>query len=359
MLNTENNTEPRKWPVSEQLPVSLDDVYRAREILGASLHTTALIRHPLLDAHLGCDAKVKLENTHDIGSFKIRGSLNLLAQMPAAERDAGLVTATKGNFGQSLARAAALHGARCTIFVPERNSEDKNRAITALGADVRVEGHDFDAACVAAERFARQTGARLVNQGREPHLIAGVATVALEMIEQTDRPFDYVFVPVGSGSIASGVALVLKELSPQTKLIGVQCENAPAMHHAWHSGEDRPFAVTYTIADGLAVRVPIDYTLSIMRGLLDDMLLVSEAEIFAAMRTYATTVHQMVEGAGAVPLAGAMQMRDELAGACVGLVVTGGNVEAHTLGQALSGHYTTVAPQAMPMYPLDSLDYGY
>ena len=342
-----------------QLPVSLDDVYRAREIVSASLQTTPLMRHPLLDTRLGCAAQVKLENTHDIGSFKIRGSLNLLAQMPESEREAGLVTATKGNFGQGLARAAALHDAGCTIFVPEHNNEDKNRALAALGADVRVEGHDFDAAWVAAKRFARETGARPVSQGREPHLIAGVATVALEMLEQTDRPFDYVFVPVGSGSIASGTALVLKALSPETKVIGVQSENAPAMHHAWHSGEDRPFAVTYTIADGLAVRVPVDYTLSFMREMLHDMLLVSEAEIFAAIRTYATTVHQMVEGAGAVPLAGAMQMCDKLAGANVGLVVSGGNVEAHTLGQALSGDYTTVPPQAMPMYPLDSLDYGY
>ena len=353
------NPEATSQHFEAQRPVSLDDIYRAREIVNAVLKPTPTIRHPVLDSRLGCEARIKLENAQDIGSFKIRGCLNLVAQMEAPEREAGLVVATKGNFGQGLARAAALYDARCTIFVPEHNNENKNRAITALGADVQVEGHDFDAACAAAERFARRTGARLVNQGREPHLIAGVATVALEMLEQTERPFDYVFVPVGSGSIAAGTALALKSLSPETKLIGVQSENAPAMHHAWHSGEDRPFAVTSTIADGLAVRVPVDYTLSIMRELLHDFLLVSEAEIFAAIRTYATTVHQMAEGAGAVPLAGAMKMRDELAGACVGLVVSGGNIEAHTLGQALSGDYTTVPPQAMAMYPLDSLDYGY
>lgn len=360
MLTPANHTPARVAPHnSGPLPVTLDDVYAARDTIAPQIQKTPLISHPLLDAELGCQARVKLENTHDIGSFKIRGSLNLLTNMGADERARGLVTATKGNHGQSLARAAALHDSQCTIFVPERNNEDKNRAMIALGADVRVEGHDFDAAWAAAERYARETGARQVHPSREPKLIAGVATLALEMLEQAGQPLDYLFVPVGGGSIASGTAVVLKALSPSTRLIGVQSENAPAMHHAWHTGDDRPFAVTYTVADGLAVRVPIDYTLNFMRALLDDMLLVSEEEIFHAMRLYASTIHQMAEGAGAVPLAGALKMRDELAGATVGLVITGGNVEAHTLSGALTGNFHAHSPQAMPMFPLDSLDYGY
>ncbi|NND60806.1 MAG: threonine/serine dehydratase [Gammaproteobacteria bacterium] len=350
--------EPYVPEPQTDLPVHLDDVYQAQKVISDRLARTPFLNHPLLDAALGCHAQVKLENTHDIGSFKIRGSLNLLAQLSEAERAPGLVTATKGNHGQSLARAAALYRTACTIFVPENNNADKNRAMTALGADVRVEGHDFDAAWVASERFVRETGARAVHPAREPALIAGVATAALEMIEQTERPLDYVFVPVGGGSIAAGTALVVKQLSPATRVIAVQCENAPAMHYAWHHGEERPFAVTHTVADGLAVRVPVDYTLAFMREYVDDMLLVSEEEIFRAMRLYASTLHQMVEGAGAVPLAGATQMADELEGANVGLIVTGGNVEAATMMSALSGRYETVPPQAMPMYPLSSIDYG-
>ena len=186
-----------------------------------------------------------------------------------------------------------------------------------------------------------------------------MATLAVEMLEQSEGPLDYVFVPVGGGSIAAGTALVFKQLSPATRVIAVQSENAPAMHHAWHTGEARPFAVTRTVADGLAVRVPVDYTLAFMREFVDDMLLVSEAQIFEAMRIYASTVHQMVEGAGAVPLAGALSMGEEIRDARIGLVITGGNVEAHTLTAALTGCYEPYRPQAMPMYPLDQLEYGY
>lgn len=361
MLNVNTFADEHAAPyrtLRDQLPVSLDDVYAAREVVAQKLTPTPLVNNPVLDNELGCEAWVKLENTHDIGSFKIRGSLNLLARLSDHERAGGLVTATKGNHGQSLARAAALHGTSCTIYVPEQNNADKNRAMAALGAEVRVEGHDFDAAQAAAARFARDSGARLVHPAKEPELIAGVATAALEMLEQADNELDYVFVPVGGGSIAAGTAVVVKQLSPQTRLIAVQAENAPAMHHAWRTGETAPFVVTQTVADGLAVRIPVDYTLAFLREYLDDMLLVSEHQIYDAMRMYASTLHQMVEGAGAVPLAGACLMRDEIAGARVGLVVTGGNVEAETMAAALTGNYTTFAPEAMPMFPLASIDYG-
>ncbi|MBT8136716.1 MAG: threonine dehydratase [Gammaproteobacteria bacterium] len=338
--------------------LTLQDVYSAQEVIGRQLPATPLVGHPLLSQALGCEARVKLENTHAIGSFKIRGGLNLLATMPDAERERGLVTATRGNHGQSVAYAARQHGARCTIFVPEGNNEDKNAAMAALGADVVVAGHDFDAAWAASERFARDTGARSVHPAREQALVAGVGTLALEMIEQAQQPFDVVFVPVGGGSIAAACAVVFKALSPTTRVIGVQAENAPAQYHAWHSGEHHPFAVTETVADGLAVRVPVESTMDVMRELLDDMLLVSEDEIYAAIRCYAATVHQMAEGAGAVPLAGAMQLRTELAGHHVGLVLTGGNIESHTLIEALNGGLPVYRPQAMPMYPIAELDYG-
>lgn len=340
------------------LPVTIEDVYAARDVLHERLPRTPLISHPLLSAALGCDALVKLENTHEIGSFKIRGGLNLLASMSATDRLRGLVTATRGNHGQSLAYATKAYDVPCTIFVPEGNNEDKNAAMAALGATVRVEGHDFDAAWAAAERFAGLSNAKLVHPAKEPELIAGVATMALEMIEQSVRPFDTVFVPVGGGSIASGTALVFKALSPTTRVIGVQAENAPAQFHAWQTGEHQPFVVTQTVADGLAVRIPIDFTMRIMRNLVDDMLLVSEEEIYAAIRCYASTVHQMAEGAGAVALAGALQVRDALAGQHVGLVLTGGNIEAATLIDALSGKLPPYRPQAMPMFPIGNLEYG-
>lgn len=355
MLNTARKNE-RDCDADHM--VNMDDVYKAQVVIRERLTQTPLVSHPLLSAALGCEAHVKLENTHAIGSFKIRGGLNLLAAMPETERQRGLVTATRGNHGQSLAYAARVYGVPCTIFVPEGNNEDKNAAMTALGATVVVDGHDFDAAWAASERFASQTGAKSVHPAKQPELVAGVATVALEMIEQSAEPFHTVFVPVGGGSIAAGAALVFKTLSPSTRVIGVQSENAPAQFHAWQTGEHKPFVVTETIADGLAVRIPVEETMQMMRSLLDDMLLVSEAEIYAGIRCYASTVHQMAEGAGAVPLAGAMQMRDELAGQRVGLVLTGGNIESTTLIDALTEKMPAYRPQAMPMYPIGELNYG-
>jgi threonine dehydratase len=342
-----------------RFPFTLDDVLKAREIVRAHLQPTPTVSHPLLERLLGCKAFVKLENTHSIGSFKIRGGLYLLANMTEAERRRGLVTATRGNHGQSLAQAAGMYGARCTIFVPRANNPNKNAAMEALGATVIEEGHDFDAAMAAAEAYAHETGSRLVHPAREPELMAGVASVALEMIEQVGEPLDAVFVPVGGGSIAAGMSVVMRALSPSTRIIGVQSENAPAMHHAWHTGEDRPFAATKSIADGLAVRVPVDVTLSVLRPMLHSMVLVSEEEIQAAIRAYATTIHQMAEGAAATPLAAVMKMAEEYRGQRVGLVLTGGNIEPRTLMAALAGDLPPHRPQAMPMYPIGELSYGY
>jgi threonine dehydratase len=179
------------------------------------------------------------------------------------------------------------------------------------------------------------------------------------MLEQADGRLDTVFVPVGGGSIASGMAVVLKALSPATRIVGVSAENAPAMHHAWHTGEYHAFAATDTLADGLAVRVPVDVTLGMLRPLLDGMVLVSEREIQAAIRSYAETVHQLAEGAAAAALAAAIQHGPELRGQRVGVVLTGGNIDSKTLLAALAGERPRHQPQAMPYFPIGELSYGY
>lgn len=344
---------------ARELPVTLEDVRDAMEIVRAQLPPTPLVSHPLLDARVGCEVLVKLENTQSIGSFKIRGGLNLLAKMSAADRARGLVTATRGNHGQSIAQAARMHGVRCSIFVPRGNNPDKNAAMAAMGAHVIEVGHDFDAAMIAAEEYAAHSGARLVHPARDLDLVAGVGTIGLEMLEQAGAPLDAVFVPVGGGSIAAGVAVAVKALSPATKVIGVSAENAPAMHHAWHTGEEHPFAAVDTLADGLAVRVPVAATLGIMRPLLDGMMLVSEREIQDGIRAYAETMHQMAEGAAAAALAGAMRARKELGAQRIGVVLTGGNIDAATLMRALAGERPAHQPQAMPYFPIGELSYGY
>jgi len=342
-------------------PISLEDAQKAHEVIKPFLSATPLLQNPVLSDHVGADTFVKLENSQTMGAFKIRGAINLLASMDDESRKRGLVTATRGNFGIALAQAAAHFGTACTVFVPEGNSPDKNTAVRALGGEIIVKGHDFDAAWDASVRYARQHDAVSIHPAKRAELVAGQATVALEMIEQAEskggKPLDYVFVPVGGGSLAAGTTTVFKALSPTTKVIAVQAENAPAFHHAWHSKESKPMVASKTIADGLATRVPVRYTLDMMQD-LDDFVLVSEEDICAAIRCYAETIHQLAEGGGAATLAAALNMKEELAGKRVGLVLTGGNIDNATLLYALRDDAPMHSPHALPHFPMSSLDYG-
>jgi threonine dehydratase len=358
---------PIEMQVSEQTPmtdrclggVHFDDIVAARRLLAKSLTPTPLVTHPLLSQRLGAEAHVKLENTVPLGSFKLRGGLHLLASLTAEQRARGLVTATRGNHGQSLACAAQRHGVRCAVFVPLGNNADKNAAISALGATVSVAGEDFDAAWAAALEHAAQTGMIAVHPSREPKLMAGYATVALEMLEQAGQPLDALFIPVGGGSLAAGMGLVFKALSPHTRLIGVQSAAAPALARAWQSGEMREFPVGETLADGLAARVPAPETVAILREVLDDMVEVSEAQIADAIRCFAETLHQMAEGAGAAALAGAMRLQRRIAGERVGIVLSGGNITSQQLSRILHGELLPQAERsAFLAAQLADMEYG-
>jgi threonine dehydratase len=294
-----------------------------------------MIRHPLLDEALGTETWIKLENTTPIGSFKIRGGVNLIAALDEGERRSGICAPTRGNHGQALAWAAHRAGVRCTLFVPAGNNPDKDRAMRAYGAEVRVAGRDFDEAHEAAEEFARGTGARYVHPGREPALIAGNGTIGLEMCAAGPAPFDAIFVPVGVGSLAAGVALACSAASPTTRVIGVAAAAAPAMHHAFHTGILAPHRVGDTLADGLAVGVPISATIDIMRHHIADLCLIDEPGLEDAIRLYARSIHQLAEGAGATALAGAMSQRSRLQGSRVGIVLSGGNIDGASLRRLL------------------------
>lgn len=316
--------------------LTLAEVYDAQRIIAEHLQPTPLNSYPLLSNELGFDAWVKLENTQPIGAFKVRGGLYLFSQMSQDELQRGVVSATRGNHGQSLAYAAKLYGASSTIFVPHGNNPDKNKAMRALGAEVIVEGEDFDAAVSAARTHAFQSGARLVHPA-DPNLVTGVATMALEMLDQHERAFDALVVPVGVGSCITGLGLVMKQLSPMTKIIGVQAENASAMYQSWVKDSLCSTDSANTLADGLAVRCGVGTTLKAMVECVDEMLLVNEAEIREAVRLYAETTHQLAEGAAAAGLAGAMKLKGKLQGKRVGLVLTGGNIDRATLKEVLFG----------------------
>ncbi len=310
------------------------DVLRARRVIAPYLAPTPLRNYAALDRLLGARAFVKHENIQPTGAFKVRGGINLISQLPAEERAAGVLSASTGNHGQSIAYAARLFGVRARVVVPEGANPLKVEAMRDYGAEVIFHGADFDEARAHCERLARETGARYVHSANEPLLIAGVATCALEVFEGEPET-EVVFVPVGGGSGAAGACLVARTVSPRARVIGVQAEKAPAAHNSWRAHkllED----TSETEAEGLATRVAFELTQRMMWEMLDDFLLVTEEEIRQAVRLYAEAARTLAEGAGAATLAGALKTRNEHAGRTVALVLSGGNATAEQLRRALT-----------------------
>jgi len=321
--------------LAELVPPTLLDVVAARERIRPYLLKTPLTYYHGLSSLLGCEVWVKHENHQPIGSFKIRGGINLLSRMSEGERGMGVITASTGNHGQSIAYASRLFGAKATVCVQKGANPDKVAAMRALGADI-VEGNgDFDAARLMAVELARERGLRYVHTANEPDLIAGVGTLALEMVE--DRlDLDVVIVAAGAGTLSSGVAIVYKAVSPGTRVVAVQTEAAPSLYKSWRSGVVECSESANTMADGLAVRQSFELPVRIVHRLVDEFVLVSEEELRAAIRLYVEKAHTIAEGAGAAPLAAAMKMGDRLAGKRVGLVLSGGNLTASMLREILA-----------------------
>jgi threonine dehydratase len=310
-------------PVGQTAP-TLADVLDARRRIAPYLRPTPLYDYPALGDQLGADVVVKHENHQPIGAFKVRGGVNLISQLSPAERERGVITASTGNHGQSIAYAAALFGVRAIICVPEGANSAKVASIRGLGAELVVHGRDFDEAREHCEQLAEREGHRYVHSGNEPLLIAGVATAALEILE--DRPrLDAIVVPIGGGSGAAGACIVAKAIAPATKIIGVQSEAAPSAYRSWRERslvEDR----METFAEGLATRTSFELPQRILWQWLDDFVLVSEDELRAAQATMIETTRNLIEAAGAAPLAAAFRLRGDLAGKRVALVASGGNV---------------------------------
>ena len=316
-----------------QAPV-YTDVLRARRAIAPYLAPTPLRNYPALDRQLDARVLVKHENLQPTGAFKVRGGVNLVSRLSEGERAAGVVSASTGNHGQSIAYAARLFGVKARVVVPEGANPLKVEAMRDFGADVIFHGADFDEARGHCERLARETGARYVHSANEPLLVAGVATHTLEIFEEEPET-EVVYVPVGGGSGAAGACLVARAVSPRARVIGVQAEKAPAAHNSWRARrllEDR----METEAEGLATRVAFELTQSMLWEMLDDFVLVTEEEIRQAVRLYAETARTLAEGAGAAALAGALKTRSEHAGRTVALILSGGNATVEQLRRALS-----------------------
>jgi threonine dehydratase len=310
--------------MSASLVPDLADVLAARQRIAPYLRPTPLYRYPALDAMTGTQAWIKHENHQPVGAFKVRGGVNLVSQLTADERRRGVIAASTGNHGQSVAYAADLFGVHAVICMPEQANPVKVESMRALGAEVVFRGRDFDEAREYCEKRAADDGYRYIHSGNEPSLIAGVATYTLEIIEA--RPdIDVIVVPVGGGSGAAGACVVAKAVRASIEVIGVQSDAAPAAYRSWQARslvED----TTSTFAEGLSTRTAFELPQRILWQLLDDFVLVSEEALRTATRLMISTTRNLVEPAGAAALAAVLDQPGRFADRKVALICSGGNI---------------------------------
>jgi threonine dehydratase len=320
-----------------QVP-TLADVLEARRRISSHLRPTPLYGYATLNKPLDAEVFVKHENHQPVGAFKVRGGVNLISQLAAGERERGVIAASTGNHGQSLAFAAHLFGVRATICVPENANPVKVASMRGLGAELVFHGRDYDEAREHCEELANEHGYRYVHSGNEPLLIAGVATETLEILEEQPQT-DVIIVPVGGGSGAAGACIVAKAVNPAVSVIGVQSEAAPAAFRSWQERrlvEDR----METFAEGLATRTAFELPQRILWQWLDDFVLVSDDEIRAAQVLMIEATRNLVEAAGAAPLAAALRLREQLASKRIALIASGGNASREQLLDVLGDEHT-------------------
>ena len=311
--------------------VRLADVLAARARIAPHLPVTAFRAHAALGEIVGAEVWVKHENQLPTAAFKVRGGVNLVSRLSPEERARGLITASTGNHGQSVAFASRLFGVEATVCVPEGANPLKVAAIRALGAEIVTFGRDFDEAREHCEQLAGERGHRYVHSGDEPDLIAGVATSTLEILDQ-EPSVDAIVVPVGGGSGAAGACVAAKAIRPSIEVIGVQSAAAPAAFLSWRNRRLTPDRME-TFAEGLATRVGFALPQAILQEHLDDFVLVSDDELRVATRQMIAGTSSLVEPAGAAALAGAVKLRERLAGRKIALVCSGGNISIAQLAQ--------------------------
>ncbi|MBA2569468.1 MAG: threonine/serine dehydratase [Actinobacteria bacterium] len=310
------------------------DVHEARDRIAPHLRPTPLYEYANLSELVGAEVFVKHENHQPVGAFKVRGGVNLVSQLSPDERENGVIAASTGNHGQSIAFAAGIFGVAATICVPEAANPVKVASMRGLGAELVFHGRDYDEAREHCEQIAREQGYRYVHSGNEPLLIAGVATQTLEILEEQPET-DVVVVPIGGGSGAAGACIVADAVNPKVKVIGVQSEAAPAAYRSWKAQELVEDKME-TFAEGLATRTAFALPQRILWDHLDDFVLVSDDEIRTAQATLIEATRNLVEAAGAASLAAALRLRDDLAGKRVALVLSGGNATREQLLDVLA-----------------------
>ena len=310
------------------------DILRAQKTIRPYLAPTPLHHYPMLDKLLNAEVYVKHENYQPIGAFKVRGGINLMAHLPADVRSRGVVTASTGNHGQSVAYAAQQFGVRAVIVVPEGANPVKVEAMRSYGAEVVFHGADFEASKRHCLTLEKEAGFYFINSGDEPLLIAGVGTHTLEILE-AQPDIEVIIVPLGGGSGAAGACIAAKTLNPQIRVIAVQASGAPAGYLTWQAQERRTAAID-TFAGGLATGEPFMLPQRIIWAWLDDFILVDDEEMRVSIRHFLEKAKTLAEPAGAAPLAAALKIREQLEGKKVALILSGGNISPAELSQCLT-----------------------
>ncbi|MDA9496372.1 threonine dehydratase [Bradyrhizobium sp. CCBAU 11357] len=304
----------------------LRELERAHAIVGQAVPATPAHAWPLLAGRIGTEVVVKHENHTPIGAFKVRGGLVYLERLKRERpKTSGIISATRGNHGQSLAFAASRHGVPAVIYVPRGNSVEKNRAMKAFGAELVEHGEDFQAAREEAERRAQFAGLHMV-PSFHPDLVLGVATYALELFRAVPD-LDVLYVPIGQGSGICGCIMARDLLGLKTEIVGVQSTEAPSYALSFAAGKIVTTETSNTRADGMATRIPDEDAFALIRKGAARIAQVTDDEVAAAIRAYWTDTHNLAEGAGAAALAAALQEKSKLKGKRVGLVLSGGNID--------------------------------
>lgn len=315
---------------------AVSELDAAAAIVYGAMPPTPQFSWPLLNQALGAEAWVKHENHTPVGAFKVRGGLvyleRLRQRMPEVR---GIISATRGNHGQSLAFAARRHDLAITIVVPHGNSVEKNAAMRALGAVLIEAGDDFQAAREHAQALAARDHLHMV-PSFHPDLVAGVATAWLELF-RAQPDLDLVLVPIGLGSGICAAVAARQALGLKMRVIGVVSSHAPAYQMSFRAGRVIDAAVSTVLADGMAVRAPDPVALATILEYVDDVVAIDDAEVATAMRLYYSACHNLVEGAGAAALAAALQLKDDVGvrGRKIGLPLTGANVDMSLFQHAL------------------------
>ncbi|MFN2399813.1 MAG: threonine/serine dehydratase [Gemmatimonadaceae bacterium] len=313
-------------------PIQLADVHAACERIRRYIRPSPLRAYAPLDEAVGqgISVLVKHENHNPTNSFKARNALSAMTALSVEERVRGIVGASRGNHGLGLAWAGRLLGTPVTVCVPVGNNPEKNAAIRGFGAELIEEGSDYDSSAAVADQLVRERGMTLVHSTNNRYVIAGAATMSLEILEEAPD-LDAIVLAIGGGSQAVGALTVCRALRAHVRVFGVQSEGAPAQHDSWLARRPLTTPAATTFADGVATRSAYDMTFGALCDGLAGFVTVSDAEMAEALRVLLGTTHNLVEGAGAAGLAGLVKLRDELAGRRVAIVLSGGNIDAATL----------------------------